>query len=1240
MGKPKRDKPSKERTNKDSQGTSNTPRAESPDDGGNAASDSTPALLQEILALGGSREDLDYLADVLSDDEEIAMSGLSSDVVAEKKRTTKEKRQSAKLSSEKQKASKGSDKLSEDLKNLISQLGLKPSMAFEGEDEEVTTESNDEDSTNAPLPKEDIKGKRESVPASANIEKTTGNSKSNPALLNDVENFVANLKGTAPTAGEKARFEAAKKSGGAASETVPKSEPAEAAVKSQSQTKKGRFLIPPTPQWWTLYDTLTSTDELKPGTKRPKAPPTEVRERRIKELYERARGVLEDEWKKYEQANPTMSGSDSSFLSHVLQSGTTSDRLSALSVLVQTSPLHTFRTLERLVNLCRKKSKRDASLALDTLKELLMRFILPDRKMRYFRDWREVGEYADGVRGDIKGEWLALWAFEDSVKKLYWEVIKIIEELSHDTLPHIRSRMISHIYDMLATKPEQEQNLLALLVNKMGDPARPLASKAIHHIHLLLRKHTHPVFKLIVVSEVERLLFRPNVANRARYYAIVCLNQLELRRGAEGIGAADDPDIKCANKLIGVYFAVFEEMMSQDGSRKGHGDTEVKEEETDKPMLAKASPTPAPKPSSSQSKNSAPGTQLSELTPAESAKMMSALLTGVNRAFPYSKLEDEVFDKYQATLFRLAHHRTFATALHALTLLQLISAHRNSLSDRYYRALFDLLLHPGLLHHPRPAPLLNLVYKSLRADHSIPRIAAFVKRLLQLAGYASVPLACGILVLIGEVMVAKKGLAVMVREPEERTEQCDDAAPSGPSGPVSREADSRAKHYDARSRDPLHASANRACLWELSVLRNHFHPTIALYSNHLLEHAGESGVPFPTNATNYDPLKNHTLARFLERFVNKNPKKVDSLQKGTGGIGQPRVEKEGKAGTKKSSQSGQEEEDIGVLFHGGKKRNVVLADSRTGKSRQFDDDVVGSATWLRKKEEEVPVDERFFWEFFSGKPKDTNRKTGKAAKKDDLDADDDFGRDGAKDDGFDSNDEPESGDEGEEGFDEDEVWQAMVKSGAMQGVDGAGEDEDEDVQFSDDAIGSDDEDVEENDDGGSEPEGMSEGEDDDAGDIDMGDMDASGSELEELEEDSEEESQKQGKDVPKVKRPRTQTQRLLMAAQSLGYAGSWKPRGAGDFASAEDFETVLGAGGADGDEGQGSTGDESGGSEDELLRKGFADSSDDEGDNGKRKSSNSRGGKPPQHKKRKRVGADTRPNQKQFGKKAAGKNRA
>lgn len=147
---------------------------------------------------------------------------------------------------------------------------------------------------------------------------------------------------------------------------------------------------------------------------------------------------------------------------------------------------------------------------------------------------------------------------------------------------------------------------------------KKIASKATHLLSKLLVQH--PAMKQIVISEVERLLLRPNIGDRARYYAITFLNQIVLTKAKA--------DVDAANKLIGLYFTIFTALVKSMKSETGPAAPIKKDRKRDgypKKNMKKADVAP-------------PLMQVDSLN----SKMMAALLTGVNRAFPFAKLESEV----------------------------------------------------------------------------------------------------------------------------------------------------------------------------------------------------------------------------------------------------------------------------------------------------------------------------------------------------------------------------------------------------------------------------------------------------------------------------------------------------------------------------------------------------------------------------------------------------------------------
>jgi ribosome biogenesis protein MAK21 len=103
------------------------------------------------------------------------------------------------------------------------------------------------------------------------------------------------------------------------------------------------------------------------------------------------------------------------------------------------------------------------------------------------------------------------------------------------------------------------------------------------------------------------------------------------------------------------------------------------------------------------------------------------------------------------TLFRITHAGTFNTSIQAMQLIYQVSHSRQTVSDRFYRTLYDSLFDRRLVTSSKQAMYLNLLFKAIKADTSTSRVMAFVKRLLQMLGMHQPPFICGALYLLGEV---------------------------------------------------------------------------------------------------------------------------------------------------------------------------------------------------------------------------------------------------------------------------------------------------------------------------------------------------------------------------------------------------------------------------------------------------------------------------------------------------------
>uniref|UniRef100_A0A674C2H3 CCAAT-binding factor domain-containing protein n=1 Tax=Salmo trutta TaxID=8032 RepID=A0A674C2H3_SALTR len=213
-----------------------------------------------------------------------------------------------------------------------------------------------------------------------------------------------------------------------------------------------------------------------------------------------------------------------------------------------------------------------------------------NRKLKTFAQhpFDKLEQKASGNKG-AHDRRLILWYFEHLLKHHVAEFVVALDELAHDTVASTKAKSLSTAHKLLLNRPEQERALLIQVVNKLGDPEYKTAAKASYLLETLLNKH--PNMKAVVCSEVERLMFRPNINLKAQYYAegpVVCfLNQVLLSHD------------ELASKLISICFSFFRAC--------------IKKKDVE-------------------------------------SKMLSALLSGVNRAYPYAKAGDEKVNSWTRCL--------------------------------------------------------------------------------------------------------------------------------------------------------------------------------------------------------------------------------------------------------------------------------------------------------------------------------------------------------------------------------------------------------------------------------------------------------------------------------------------------------------------------------------------------------------------------------------------------------------
>ncbi|KAH6895144.1 CBF/Mak21 family-domain-containing protein [Thelonectria olida] len=659
----------------------------------------------------------------------------------------------------------------------------------------------------------------------------------------------------------------------------------------------------------------------------------------VEALKDHAKELMEQDAAKYRAS--VFASSSHKFLSTIMTSGTLTDKVSALTLAVQESPVHNIRAFDALMSLASKRSRGQALGAIGALVDLLgPGTLLPsDRRLRPFHaqpglvgtlQMSPNSSWAPGnpLPGKVTEAHLVAWVFEDWLKDTYFRIIQLLESWCSDEIEYSRTRALDFVYGLLKEKPEQESNLLRLLVHKLGDRDRKISSRA---SYLLLQlQNSHPGMKPIIVRTIEQeILLHPSQDHRSKYYAINTLNQTIL--------SSKEPEL--AESLMRIYFDLFSVILKTGklGITAPEDSTEPKENKDTNKRARRPRGGKSSKPAVTE-----PETEAAD-------KLVSAILTGVNRAAPFMVGNEAAMESHLDTLFKIAHSANFNTGIQALLLIQQVSSSKSLATDRFYRTLYESLLDPRLVTSSKQALYLNLLLRALKNDVDSRRVKAFAKRMLQISGLHQPPFVCGLLYVVSHLRETFPDLSTLIEEPEESV--FDDDEP-GSERPV----------YDGRKRNPEHSNANQSCLWEVIPLQEHYHPSVNVFASSLL---------VPNEKAQKPDMDSHSLIRFLDKFVYRNPKAADA-SKGVSIMQPLRANK-----------------DLGDIW---------LGSRGPGASAPS----VNTSTFWNKKVENVAAEDVFFHEYFSHVEKEGKPTQKKAA----------------------------TGDDEDEDGQEDEIWKALVSTQA------------------------------------------------------------------------------------------------------------------------------------------------------------------------------------------------------------------
>ena len=259
------------------------------------------------------------------------------------------------------------------------------------------------------------------------------------------------------------------------------------------------------------------------------------------------------------------------------------------------------------------------------------------------------------------------------------------------------------------------------------------------------------------------------------------------------------------------------------------------------------------------------------------SRLLSALLTGINRAHPFLPDSDQGLEQHIDSLYNVSHISAPSASTQALMLLFHVaigprgetrpSEAQQSKQDRFYRALYAKLSKSSFLGGGKHLTLFfNLIYKTMKYDSDSLRVVAFAKKLMSTVLHVNPAVAASALFLLNEVMKTHKHLAGSLNDIPENNSVFLRFDPS--------KREPRAAIVDAEGKT-IDKMGVIMPLWEVCLLSHHFHPSVAKFAASLggIEYSG-------------DPLRDFALAPFLDKFSYRNPK---AHKKGKISIAQRRI---------------------------------------------------------------------------------------------------------------------------------------------------------------------------------------------------------------------------------------------------------------------------------------------------------------------------------------------------------------
>ena len=527
-------------------------------------------------------------------------------------------------------------------------------------------------------------------------------------------------------------------------------------------------------------------------------------------LRSKAASLYQEQSRKY-RTSKSMTPADREWLETVLKEGTTSDKVSAMLLQVQECPFYGLDWIAKLLVMASSDSRHESFPAMEALRDVFCQ-ILPPRALN-----RPLLAWSARVMTDDKeltpASALLLFYFEDVLKQSYMEYLKLLEILLHDNLSNCRERAMRSLYELcLADKLEHGEAALRLLVNKLGDPERKIASRVVYYLQCIVEKNEH--LTLPIAKMVQNEAVRPNGANdKLAFYGLTFFSQVRLNE--------DSPEV--TEVLLDTYQQHLQLFLKK-----------LEETASAKRKQLKTRKRRRPDDDNGQSEED------------EVPRTVKVVLTGLTRAIPFARSSGaNSVGEYAKKLVAIAGKiRSYPTLLQAISLVFQIFALGEAATDESLQILSEICckylldysrLAETTASHPKLFKILYKIFCAMgecslaSASTHLGRIVAAMLDVSVMVSNAAFPAAA--LLLVNEAFSMKPGLRLAITFPEDETEG---------------------------------ENKKIGCFWHLNALTKHYHPTVVRYAKTLLP----TGDLIDIGNEPDDPFTAMSSSAFLDSLID------------------------------------------------------------------------------------------------------------------------------------------------------------------------------------------------------------------------------------------------------------------------------------------------------------------------------------------------------------------------------------